>query len=167
MYYQKAAQIKTYRVHLPWRHHTKPKFKQTYTEKKVLAEQRALWRSAYDKALAEACEVMWDQAIKIQRTVWWTFYWILFPGNNARYYDFPLPHVLLVTPIIFPSYPLRLFLSKRTLSHYKWHTCWLTSTFVPYFTLQTLCPAYLNNPQLSYKYWTWSLIHSNLFLPTQ
>ena len=74
---KKAAQIKTYRVRLPWRHRTKPKFKQTYTEKKVLAEQRALWRSAYDKALAEACDVMWDQAIKIQK-------W--FGGHSTEYY---------------------------------------------------------------------------------
>ena len=75
--------------------------------------------------------------------------------------------VLLVITLTYVSYLFGQTLSHRTISHYPWHICWLTSTFVPHFTLQTLCPAYLNNPQFLYKYWTQSLVHSNLFLPVQ
>ena len=88
-------------------------------------------------------------------------------GNIHAVLQFSLLFVPLVILLTYFSYLLRQTLSNQTISHYIWHICWLTSTFVPCFTLQTLCPAYLNNPQFLYKYRTQSPVFTNLFLPIQ
>ena len=65
------------------------------------------------------------------------------------------------------SYLFGQTLSHWTISHY--HDTYADSSLplYPVSPYKTLCPAYLNNPQILYKYWTQSLVHSNLFLPIQ
>ena len=100
-------------------------------------------------------------------TTWNRIYYFTLLPIACSVLQFSLHSVLLVITLTYFSYLFGQTLLHWIISHYPWHICWLTSTFVPRFTLQTLCPAYLNNPQFPYKYQTWSLVHSNLFLPIQ